>query len=271
MIDKLPSLVFSVLLVASCPLVSATEVILARVGETTLITRAAVDAQIEKITSTATLDPQVLARLRDETARVLVDRALVIARLDREQFALHEPDWDKRYSRYVESRVTVRQIETYYAEHLREFDGTRLRVSHILWRVPETAPIAQREAALKHADDVRRRIEAGELKFADAVKQYSSGPSRERGGDLGWITRRGPMVESFSRAAFQLKVGELSSSVQTGFGVHLIQCTAEEAGKLTWQEAREELLSAVGRELFGRLAQEEQRMTQVEWVGTVSR
>ncbi len=271
MICRLPTIVCSLLLVASNSLVMAADVVLVRVGETAIITLSAVDAQIEKIVDAASLEPNLRAKLRDETARALVNRALLTSRLDHEQFAVNEPDWEKRWSRYLASRVTISQIEKYFAEHRREYDGTRLRVRHILWRMSESAALDAREAVLQKALDLRKRIMTSELEFVDAVKKYSSGPSRQHDGDLGWITRRGPMVESFSQAAFQLKVGELSSPVQTGFGVHLIQCTAEEPGKLTWQESREELLSAVGREWFDKLAQEESRTTKVEWVGALPR
>jgi len=52
-------------------------------------------------------------------------------------------------------------------------------------------------------------VVAGKLAFADAAKKHSQCPTAPQGGDLGYIVRKGMLVdEAFSRAAFALKVGE---------------------------------------------------------------
>ena len=107
------------------------------------------------------------------------------------------------------------------------------------------------------------------LTFADAAKRFSAGPSREQGGDLGFIPRRDRMVEAFSAALFSLKKDEISLPVVTFFGVHLIQCTDEKAGTKTWQDARVELAAAVVQDLFARLAAEERKQTPVEYTGAM--
>jgi len=62
-------------------------------------------------------------------------------------------------------------------------------------------------------------------KFADLAKSISDDKfSAERGGDLGFITRR-RTVQEFDNAAFKLKVGEVSGIVKTQYGLHLIQVT----------------------------------------------
>jgi parvulin-like peptidyl-prolyl isomerase len=80
-------------------------------------------------------------------------------------------------------------------------------------------------------DDAEKRV--GELKgkladgadFAELAREYSDCPSSQAGGDLGFFSR-GDMVPEFDKAAFDLKVDEVSDVIETDFGFHLIQRTA---------------------------------------------
>lgn len=90
---------------------------------------------------------------------------------------------------------------------------------------PELDP----QKARAKADDVLRRLRAGE-DFAALAKQFSSDPSnKETGGDLGWFGR-GQMVQTFEDAAFALKPGELSGVVETQFGFHIIRLEERRTG-----------------------------------------
>ncbi|KAJ9475916.1 Peptidyl-prolyl cis-trans isomerase ESS1 [Pseudozyma hubeiensis] len=62
-------------------------------------------------------------------------------------------------------------------------------------------------------------------KFASLASVHSDCSSARAGGDLGFF-QRGQMQKPFEDAAFGLKVGELSSIVDTDSGVHLIYRTA---------------------------------------------
>ncbi len=78
-----------------------------------------------------------------------------------------------------------------------------------------------REEAMARADSALAKIKAGE-DFAKVAEEYSDGPTKMRGGDLGAFGR-GMMVGPFEDAAFKLKVGEVSGIVETPFGFHIIK------------------------------------------------
>jgi parvulin-like peptidyl-prolyl isomerase len=135
-------------------------------------------------------------------------------------------------------------IEQFYQEHQTEFDGSELRVSHILLRPLSSGNFEDLSKLIRQAQSIREEILSGKLTFAEAAKKYSSGPSRDQGGDLGWIKRDGPMVEAFNRGAYTLKKddgSEVSEPVVSNFGVHLITRTGSKPGTRRFEEIREQV------------------------------
>jgi parvulin-like peptidyl-prolyl isomerase len=121
----------------------------------------------------------------------------------------------------------------------------------------------------QQAEDIRGRIAAGSLSFADAARKYSQAPSGAMGGDIGWISRREPMPEAFARAAYQLHQGELSPPITSSLGIHLIQCLEIEPGTRTWQDVRDELTPVVQRDIFDRLVAAAEGKSRVQFTGVV--
>ena len=71
----------------------------------------------------------------------------------------------------------------------------------------------------KDANHLKERVLAGE-DFGALAGEFSSCPSREHGGDLGWFGR-GQMVKPFEDFCFQYNTGDFGM-VQTQFGWHVI-------------------------------------------------
>lgn len=69
-------------------------------------------------------------------------------------------------------------------------------------------------------NQVAKELKQG-LSFEEAAEKYSTCPSKERKGDLGYFTR-GQMVPEFEKAAFDGEIGKVIGPVKTQFGFHLI-------------------------------------------------
>jgi peptidyl-prolyl cis-trans isomerase C len=130
-----------------------------------------------------------------------------------------------------------------YDEHKGEFE--KAAAKHILIRF-KGSPVPVREGkqelseeeALAKANEVRKRLLAGE-DFAKLAKEESDDVgSGVNGGDLGSFGRN-QMVKPFEEVAFSLPIGQLSEPVKTQFGYHVIKVEKREAQ--TFDQARPQL------------------------------
>ncbi|RKX93598.1 MAG: peptidylprolyl isomerase [Spirochaetes bacterium] len=73
------------------------------------------------------------------------------------------------------------------------------------------------------AQDLLRRIKQGQ-NFESLARDFSTCPSKSKGGDLGWFGP-GKMVPAFEEAVKRMGIGSVSDVVQTQFGFHIIKLT----------------------------------------------
>lgn len=177
--------------------------------------------------------------------------------------------WDICWNRYAREQLNDDALQQHFAANRRDYDGSELRVSHLLLRIEGSGPQRDAASAISRAQQIREEIVGGKISFADAASKYSAGPSRERGGDLGFIPRHDQMVEEFSAAAFKLQKGEVSPPVVTTFGVHLITVVDERPGAKQWSDVRDRLLPAAQNDLFRRTAAELRKTAKVEYTNLV--
>lgn len=146
---------------------------------------------------------------------------------------------------YILKTTPVAELRTYFEAHRSEFDGTRVRVRQIVRPGANPEQIAATETLLT---DLKRDITAGKLRFEEAALKHSTAPSREQGGDTGWVSGRGELPEAVTLAALSLKAGELAGPIRSPFGVHLVQVTERQPGQLSLEDARPQILTQFAQE-----------------------
>jgi peptidyl-prolyl cis-trans isomerase D len=114
------------------------------------------------------------------------------------------------------------ELKTQYEANKGDYEVPEKRhARHILFKVAESDSKELQEEKKKKAEEVLALARQGN-DFAVLAEEYSEGPTKERGGDLGTFSR-GQMVPTFDDAVFSIKAGEVSDLVKTRFGYHIIK------------------------------------------------
>ena len=133
----------------------------------------------------------------------------------------------------VRSRIKVNEneVEKYYQKNRKKFlQPAEIKAHHIIIVInnkeDKVEAIKQKKKALR----ILKLAKSGR-DFEQLAKTYSEGPSKDTGGDLGWV-KKGSMISSFENAAFSLKRGEISDLVKTDYGYHIIKVEKRKEAKV---------------------------------------
>ena len=144
--------------------------------------------------------------------------------------------------------VSEKESKTFYDVHPEFFkQPERVKASHILIKLDPNAEESKKASAKEKIENIQKKLKEGK-DFAALAREFSEGPSKDNGGDLGFFTR-GQMVPPFEDAAFSLKTGEVSDLVVTRFGYHLIKVTEKAAAQtIKFEDAKEKIVQHLKQE-----------------------
>lgn len=107
------------------------------------------------------------------------------------------------------TQITDEQLRKQYDEMVASQQVEEFKARHILSETEDAA-----KAIIEELDDG--------ADFAELARERSTGPTAERGGDLGWFNPQ-QMVPEFAEAVNNMETGDYSKSpVKTQFGWHVI-------------------------------------------------
>jgi peptidyl-prolyl cis-trans isomerase SurA len=125
--------------------------------------------------------------------------------------------------RSVYDRVIVseQEIEDYLAQNPVGSEQLEYQLKHILIAVPEEASADDIQTSQQKAQDVYKKVLAGD-KFSDLAIASSDGQKALEGGDLGWFKR--PQVPTiFGKALDKLQQGQTAPPIRSASGFHLVK------------------------------------------------
>lgn len=200
------------------------------------------------------IPPEIEDKIRKEWMAQLISRELLLQQAMAENVTVSEDDIEKGFSaaqqqgvaipadklreliktemivkKVVEAHVLPKsivnedEIKKFYETRKDEFkQPEQIRAKHILIKTNHTDTQDQKDKARKKIERILAEAKTDKEDFGELARKYSEGPSGQNGGDLGYFGR-GQMVPAFEKAAFALKVGEISNVVETKFGYHIIK------------------------------------------------
>lgn len=168
-----------------------------------------------------------LAEAQLKAARALVVRELLEQRAAMLGLTLgDEDDNDRAVAALLERELNVPEPDEaacrrYFDTHRERFsEPTRLRVRHILLpAAPEDA--RARDAHYRLGEKLLRELGEHPEHFTDLAQRHSACPSKDEGGELGWLTS-GQTVAELDQALQRLPVGLHERPLASRYGWHVI-------------------------------------------------
>lgn len=178
---------------------------------------------------------------RAGAARALVVRELLRQEVQRLGLASQIPSGSHETEEEASIRVLLeREIEDrvpsdddcrrYYAQNRERFRAPdRIRVRHILLGAAAD-DVTGRIHANAEGERLVAELKANPVLFADFAMRHSDCPSKEQGGELGWL-QRGQTTPEFDRQIFRLRAGIAAFPVESRWGYHVVSVDEIQPGE----------------------------------------
>jgi peptidyl-prolyl cis-trans isomerase D len=189
-----------------------------------------------------------LIKPEDLEAKIVPDDAEIKATYEKNRSKYQVPE--KRVIRYAladvnqirqSTQVSDDELKVQYQQDIQQYQvPNRVHVQHILLMTVGKTD-AEVEEIHQKAEDVLKQAKKGG-KFDELAKKYSEDPgTKDKGGDLGFITQ-GQTVPEFEKTAFSQPVGSISDIVKTQYGFHIIKVLEKEtAHTKPFEEVKESI------------------------------
>jgi len=118
--------------------------------------------------------------------------------------------------------ITEEQAREYYEKNKEKFvQPVQIHLRNILLKVPPLADDFEKKTLRDKSEAIVKKVQEG-LTFDEAVAQYSEGPDKEKGGDMGWL-HKGRLAPEIEKAVMELKSGEIAGPFETFKGFYVFR------------------------------------------------
>ena len=150
--------------------------------------------------------------------------------------------------------ITEEELRAYFEEHKEDFVvPEKVQIKRILIKVSESRPA---EDARALATDLQLQVTENPTAFKALAQENSQGPYARRGGDLGFVGRKGkPGVDQvLIDAAFEMEKGDVSEVIETDDGFNVLYVpNRRERVERTFEQMRGSVLRKVKSERYNEL------------------
>ncbi len=176
--------------------------------------------------SKITLTPEEQSTLEDATSFGFTDgeflRQLQLKKLSKEEWVSKQKEKkliEKLLDQEIFDKVPVgsNEVENYYRKNKSEFsEPDQVRCRQVI--------VDKKEKAEK----ILSLLQKGS-NFQNVAQDYSEGLEKNKGGDLGWVTR-GQYPKVIEDACFTLAVGQTSGIISSEYGYHIFKVIEKKPG-----------------------------------------
>ena len=139
----------------------------------------------------------------------------------------------ERYQQQLLSAVVVTrsEVKQFYKTYKDSLPALPMmaKVRHL--QVPIKPGAAAKRKTKSFLFDLKTQIVAGSASFSELASAHSLDPSKNNGGELGWV-KRGSLVKNFETIAFTIGLGEVSDPLETEFGYHILETLEKQGDKI---------------------------------------
>ena len=191
-------------------------------GETRGILVAAGIAAVHKDPLAMELDARLRALQREIDTRLMAQKARAAEQNE-------DPVYRARLEEYRKSRLVnihranlARGMDPSDDELAAFFEQNRHRITVPEFRRVQMVVLNTEE----DAQDIKRRIEAGEMTMYEAAQRHSVTPDAKKNlGEIGWVQKGKVLVPDLEEEVFDLGPGEIGGPVQVGKEWHIMRVT----------------------------------------------
>jgi peptidyl-prolyl cis-trans isomerase C len=147
--------------------------------------------------------------------------------------------------------ITDQEAKAFYQKNLKFYtEQAKVKASHVLLKLQPNATPVQEKAVLSRIKKIQKQLKKKGADFASIASKLSEGPSKAKGGDLGYFTAK-QMLKPFSDKAFSMKAGQTSGPVKTRFGYHIIRVyDSKPERKKSFEEVEEQISKSLRNKKF---------------------
>tara|TARA_B100000945_G_scaffold300581_1_gene282559 strand:- start:90 stop:1355 length:1266 start_codon:yes stop_codon:yes gene_type:complete len=140
-----------------------------------------------------------------------------------------------RFSKTQNIDVSRKEVENFYFSYKDSLPIIPETYNYSLIEIPYEEGYKSKQNTLNFLNDIKYKIESGEVTFDNMAIKHSEDPGTSKTGGYIGFTSRGVLVKEYEKIAYSLKINEISSPTKTPFGYHIIKLIDKKGEKISTQ------------------------------------